>query len=121
MNYSESEQLLLAIIEQAQAEPSKFRFIVSMADYRYCLNLYRSTKLVIKVLNTAAKSLFKEYCRTVTSGISDVTQLVAYTELLDIVAFYENELQTIYNMLDEYEEYLWAGNLLYALMGGERF
>jgi hypothetical protein len=46
---------------------------------------------------------------------------VAYEELADIINFYEIELQTIYNMLDEYEEYLWSGNLFYALMGGERF
>ena len=121
MSYTDSEQVLLAIIEQAQAEPSQFRFITSLADYRYCLNLYKSTKLVIKVLKTTANNLFKVYCKDVTSGISDFTQLVAYEELGDITGFYENELNTIYNMLDEYEEYLWAGNLWYALMGGERF
>jgi hypothetical protein len=121
MNYQDSEQVLLAIIEQAQAEPSKFRFIVSFADYRYCLSLYKSTKLVIKVLKVATKNLFKAYCKDVTSGISDFTQLVAYEELGEITDFYENELKTIYNMLDEYEEYLWAGNLIYALTGGERF
>jgi hypothetical protein len=121
MNYKDSEQVLLAIIEQAKAEPSKFRFIVSLADYRYCLNLYRSTKLVLRILKTASKNLFKAYCKDVTSGISDFTQLVAYEELADIISFYEIELQTIYNMLDEYEEYLWSGNLFYALMGGERF
>ena len=121
MNYQDSEQLLLAIIEQAQTEPSKFRFIVSWSDYMYCINLYKSTKLVIKVLKTASKNLFKVYCKDVTSGISDFTQLVAYEELCEITGFYENELRTIYNMLDEYEEYIWAGNFFYACMGGERF
>lgn len=121
MNYQDSEQVLLAIIEQAQAEPSEFRFIVSLTDYRYCLNLYKSTKLVIKILKRASKNLFKAYCKDITSGISDFTQLVAYEELVEITSFYETELKTIYNMLDEYEEYLWAGNFFYALMGGERF
>lgn len=121
MNYQDSEQVLLAIIEKAKTEPSKFRFIVSLADYRYCLNLYKSTKLVIKILNTASKNLFKAYCKDVISGISDFTQLIAHDELGEITSFYENELSTINNMLDEYEEYLWAGNLIYALTGGKRF
>ena len=81
MNTNDSEQLLLAIIDQAQSEPSQFRFIVSIADYRYCLSVYKSTKLVIKVLKTAAKNLFNLYCKDVTSGVSDFTQLLAYTEL----------------------------------------
>ena len=121
MNYPDSEQVLLAIIEQAQAEPSKFRFIVSIADYRYCLNLYRSTKLVLKILKTASKNLFDNYCKDVTFGISDFTQLVAYDELGGIISYYKNELNTINNMLDEYEDYLWAGNFFYALFGGERY
>ena len=121
MNTNDSEQLLLAIIDQAKSEPSKFRFIVSWADYRYCINLYKSTKLVIKVLKTASRNLFKSYCKTVVSGTSDVTQLIANSELADIISFYNSELKTIYNMLEEYEDYLWHGNFFYALMGGERF
>ena len=75
---------------------------------------------IIKVLKTASKSLFKEYCKSVTSRISDVTQLIAFTQLGDIIAYYEAELKTLDEMLDEYEEYLWSGNFFYSFLGGER-
>ena len=121
MNNSTADQLLQAILEQAESEPSEFRFVTSWVDFVYCHRQYKATKLIIKVLKAASKSLFKDYCRTVTSGISDVTQLIAFTQLDDIIAFYENELSTLDNMLDEYEEYLWQGNFIYALLGGERY
>lgn len=121
MNNISAEQLLQAILEQAEGESSEFRLIQSIADYRDCLRWYKANKIVIKILKISSKKLYKAYCRTVTSGISDVTQLVAYAQLGDVIAFYENELKTIYNMLDEYEEYLWQGNFIYALLGGERY
>jgi hypothetical protein len=121
MNNISAEQLLQEILEQAEGKPSEFRFIQSIFDYKGCLRQYKATKLVIKILKTASKRLYKAYCKAVTSGISDVTQLLAYAQLDDVIAFYENELKTIYNMLDEYEEYLWQGNFIYALLGGERY
>ena len=121
MNNDNTEQLLQAILEHAEGEPSEFRFINSLADYQGCLRLYKANKLVISILKTASKKLFNAYCKTVTTGTSDVTQLLAYAQLNDVIAFYENELQTIYNMLDEYEEYLWSGNFWFALTGGERY
>lgn len=121
MTNTDAEQLLKAIIEQAENAPSKFRFIYSWKDFIFCHKQYKSTKLVIKVLNEASKNLFNAYCKTVTTGISDVTQLLAFAQLGDVIDFYKNELKTLGNMLDEYEEYLWNGNFIYALMGGERY
>jgi hypothetical protein len=121
MNNISAEQLLQEILEHAEEQPSEFRFITSLVDYRDCLRWYKATKIVIKILKVSSKKLYKAYCRTVTSGISDVTQLLAFAQLADVIAFYENELKTIYNMLDEYEEYLWQGNIFYALLGGERY
>ena len=118
-NYS--EQLLSAILDQAQSEPSEFHFIGSWAEYRYYINLYKSTKLIIKILNKATKTVLNDYCTAVTSGVSDFTQLVAYAQLEDVVTFYKTELKTTYNMLYEYEEYLWSGNFFYSFMGGNRF
>ena len=121
MNNNSAEQLLQEILEHAEGQPSEFRFIESLSDYRSCLRTYKATKLVIKILKISSKRLFKSYCGTIASGTSDFTQLVAFAQLKEIVDFYENELKTIYDMLDEYEEYLWQGNFIYALLGGERF
>lgn len=121
MDNQDAEQLLQAILDNAEAEPSEFRFIKSIYDFQYCLRLYKSTKLVIKVLKKASKRLFKTYCKDIVSGTADVTQLLAVDQLKDVIAFYETELKTIDDMLDEYEDYLWKGNFFYAIMGGERY
>ena len=120
MNNTSADQLLQAILTNAESEHTEFRFLTSWADFVYCHRKYKATKIIIKVLRAASKALFKDYCRTVTSGISDVTQLIAFTQLGDIIAFYETERSTLNNMLDEYEEYLWDGNFFYAFLGGER-
>ena len=120
MNHTDAEQLLQAILNNAEAEPSEFRFITSWADFVYCHRQYKANKLIINILKKASSNLFKDYCRTVTSGISDVTQLIAFTQLGDVIAYYEAELKTLDEMLDEYEDYLWSGNFFYSFLGGER-
>ena len=72
-------------------------------------------------MRTSANKLFKEYCKGVIAGISDVTKILAYEQMLDIIAFYEEELETIQSMVDDYDEYLnnfW--NYIGALFGERR-
>jgi hypothetical protein len=122
MNNNEAQQVLSAILEQAtEGESSEFRFITSWADFKECFISYKSTKVVIKILKKASKRLFKTYCKDVISGISDITKLLAYSQLDDVIDYYKKELKTLDDMLNEYEDYLRSGNILYALMGGERF
>jgi hypothetical protein len=64
--------------------------------------------------------LFKDYCKDVTAGISDLTKLLAYSQLLDIIAFYENDLKTVQAMLSDYDTYLREGNFWSAFFGGRR-
>ncbi len=122
MNNNEAQQILEEILDYAaNGEPIEFRLIGSWADYKSRFISYKATKLVIKMLKQSSKRLFKTYCKDVTSGISDVTKLLAYNQLDDVILFYEKDLKTLDDMLNEYDEYLWSGNLFYALMGGERF
>ena len=121
MNEQESRQILDAILDRTQNPPSKFRYIESWADFQYCKDFKKSTKIVIKVLRKTSDEVFRSYCRSVIAGISDVTQLLAYSQLQDVIAFYETELNTVDRMLADYKDYLDNGNLLYALLGGDRF
>ena len=85
MTDSETRQLLLSIINQAQEGKSlKFHFIRSWQEFKFRWCQAKSTKLVIKTLKASAKGLFKEYCKDVIAGISDITKLLAYQQLLDI-------------------------------------
>lgn len=121
MNNTEAQQILEEILAQAEkGQSTEFRFITSWYDFRSCFIQYKSTKLIIKMLKQSSKSLFKTYYIDVINGISDVTKLLAFTQLDDVIAFYQKELSTLDKMLDEYEDYLWHGNFLYAFFGGER-
>ena len=121
MNSTESQEILTALLERAEGEPSRFRYIESWLDYLYCLDFKKSTKVVIKVLTETSNKLFKAYCQDVIAGISDVTKLLAYDQLLGIADFYENEIITVQKMLDDYDEYLGNfGNFIHALFGERR-
>ena len=121
MQEFDAQQVLLAIIQQAEEGKSLiFQQIKSWQEFRYYCRLKKSTKVVIKVLKTSADNVFKGYCKDVTSGISDITQLLAYNELLAIQDFYEKDLKTLEDMLKEYDDYLGQGNFLYSILGGER-
>ena len=122
MNKSESDQLVHDIISKAvEGQAMPFRPIKHWTEFRYYVGVRRSTKLIIGTLRNSADKLFKEYCNNVVDGTSDVTKLLAYSQILDVKAFYENELITIKKMLDDYDEYLgdW-GNFFNAIFGGER-
>lgn len=121
MNDESTKQLIAEIINKAQSGYSQpFRFILFWEEYRYYRSFIRSTRLIIKTLHTSANRLFKKYCKDIIAGISDVNKLLAYSELLNIIAFYENDLQTVQKMLAEYEEYLGEGNFWHAFFGGRR-
>jgi hypothetical protein len=122
MQETEAQQLILDIINQAQSGQSfKFHFITSWREFRYYSKSARATALLIRTLESSAEKLFKSYCKDVSVGTADVTKLFAYTEIKDIIAFYEQDLETLQKMLDDYDDYLGKGNFLYAFWGGERY
>ena len=121
MQNTEAQQLMLTIIERAESgQFTEFRLITSWAEFRFYRKNARATRLVIKALKASANNLFKEYCRDVTKGRQTVDKILAYTQILDIAAFYEKELDTVKRMLDEYDEYLGKGHFWYSFLGGER-
>ena len=122
MNNQETTLIIQDIIAKAQeGEAHPFITITYWEEFRFYQRYAKSTAIIIKVLKTSADNLFKNYCRDVIAGISDITKLLAYTELLTVIAFYENELNTFKAMLNDYDEYLGNfRNFVYALFGGER-
>jgi len=117
-----AQQLTLEILRQAEEMRfTKFHLLGNWQEYQVCRQNIISTKLVIKVLQQSAADLFKRYCRTVITGISDINQLMAYSQLKETENFYRTELTTFSRMADEYADYLSHGNFLYAYTGGERF
>ena len=110
-----AQQLTLEILRQVEERRfTQFRLLGNWQEYQLCQQSIISTKLVIKVLRQSAGNLFKQYCKTVITGVSDINQLMAYSQLKEAEVFYNTELDTFGNMVDEYEDYLRHGNFLYA-------
>ena len=122
MTDQETTQLIREIMNKAlEGKAQVFRPILYWREFRYYHRQAISTKLIIKTLKSSANNLFKEYCRDVIHGISDATKLLAYIQILDIKAFYENEIDTIKQMLDDYDKYLGDFyNFWHAFLGGRR-
>ncbi len=121
MNDTEAQQLLLDIIEYAEkGKLTEFRFITSWAEFRHYRQMVKGTKLTIRILDFAAKGLFKTYCKDITTGAQNVNKILAYSQLQNIKAFYERDLDTLKRMIDEYDEYLGQGHFWYSFLGGER-
>lgn len=121
MEQAEAQELLLEILTTAEEGKSiEFRLITSWAEFRFFQRSLRSTKLIIGTLKEAADKLFKTYCHEVSTGSADFTQLLAYPQLQEVIAFYERDIDTLQKMLDEYDEYLGKGNFWFSFLGGER-
>lgn len=122
MQNTELQNMLLKIIDHAQtAKLSKFCLITNWKEYRMYKGKYKAFKLLLRGLNKSSDRLFKRYCRGVTVGLSNFNTLLAYQRLCTTKAFYEKELATIADMLDEYETYLFSGaNLLWSYLGFQR-
>ena len=121
MNDTETTQLIQAIINKAQeGKAQPYRTILYWSEFKYYRDLKKATKLVIGTLRISSKRLFKSYCEDVIAGISDVNKILGYTQLLDIIDFYQGELETLEAMLTDYDEYLGEGNFWYSILGGRR-
>lgn len=121
MTNTDAQELLLNILRQAEEGKSiEFRFITSWYDFKDTIKDYRATKLIVRTLQDSAKNLFKSYCKAVSNGTADFTQLLAYYQLQDIIAFYEKDLSTLRDMLNEYDNYLGQGNFWFSFLGGIR-
>lgn len=121
MEQPTNEELLKEIFARAEERQfTKFHFIRNLEEFAYWLDMTKANKLIIKTLTESANNLFKKYCKDVVKCIANPQELFAYTELRDIVRFYETELITIDSMTVEYKDYLCHGNLINALLGEER-
>ena len=121
MTDAEVSDLILDIITKAQeGKAFPYRDILYWREYRYYKKWIFSTRLIIRTLAASAESLFDSYCEDVINGISDVSKLIAYSQLLDIINFYAEDLKTVTQMVADYSSYIEEGNFWYSFLGGRR-
>jgi hypothetical protein len=116
-----NEDILKEIFAKAEERQfTEFHFIRNLEAFTYWLDVTKANKLIIKTLTESANNLFKKYCKDVVECVANSQELFAYTELRDIIKFYETELITINSMTAEYKDYLCHGNFIRAFLGEER-
>lgn len=121
MQTTEAQQLLLEILNNVtEGKSIEFHYIRSWREFNYYRQQLRATKLIIKVLRTSSKKLFKKYCKDVIAGIPGVNKILAYVKLTEAIDFYRRDLDILKQMLDEYDNYLGEGNFWHSLLGGQR-
>lgn len=100
-------------------EHIQFQFITTWKDYIRLKKIYRANQLLVSSINKTASNVFKRHCKAVAAGNADVNNLLAYKATIKVLNFYEEELKIIYDMLDEYEAYLFDGNFISAFLFGD--
>ena len=116
----DTKELFLALIEQAKSgEHIKFEQLRSFNGYTAGRITCSAIKSVIVDLEYSADKLFKSYCRAVSKQQADVNMLLAYKQLQQTIKYYKEELKIVKDILEDYENYLWEGNFINAVLFGE--
>lgn len=103
----EDKELALAFIEHAEeGEHSQFQFIRSWQEYLLMRNMKRGLDALIASLRKSAKNLFTQYCSDIARGESDPNKLIAYCICRNALEFYKEERKIVFDMMEEYEYYL---------------
>ena len=115
------QKLLSELSEYADSgERTKFKLLRNWQEYKYFKKVKYSTEVLIKFLYKIADNQLKSYCKDIVSGSTDVYKLLAYNHVMKIYRCYTEELNTIQDMLDEYEAYLASGNWPDFVWGTDR-
>ena len=116
-----NEDLASELLQKAESgKHRRFQLIRNWQEYSYTRKLRQTHLLLVSSIRKSADSLFKQHCKNIITGQSDVTKLVAYCATINVLRFYEEELNTIEEMIIEYECYLAAGNWLDFIFCSQR-
>lgn len=117
---NELKEFLLALVEHTRTgKHTKFSQLRFFSDYIGGRITYRATKKVIRMLEKAANTLFKNYCKDVPHQQANINTLLAYKQLLHAANYYKEEQALLKDVLADYEDWLFDGNFLLAVVFGE--
>lgn len=117
----DTKELILALIEQAKSgEHTKFEQLRFFNEYIAGRITHSAIKKVVVDLEYSADNLFMSYCKAVRKHQADVNLLLAYKQLQHAILYYKEELKIVKDILEDYENYLWEGNFIKAIIFNER-
>lgn len=110
----EQEQLFKELVAKAleSRDHANFEYIKNISEFFAVRKCYKALKKIVKVFESIAESLYKNYCLQVIDGEQDFNLLFVYTQYKLCIQFYAQELRTAEDMLDEYDTYVGKGHFL---------
>ena len=98
----------------------QFQYLRNYKEYFRARKVKRALAILVASIKQSLNRQFKNYCKSITTGETDVLKLLAYTMSNKVLKFYEEELKTVNAMIIEYECYLCNGNLFDFILGLNR-
>ena len=108
-----TEQLMKELCTTALAgKHNSFEYIKSVREWYVAHKAKTGLRKIVEIFDEACHKSFNAYCKAVEKGEADFSLLYQFTQFRACRDFYEQELQTIKDMLNEYWTYVDSGNWL---------
>ena len=104
----------------AKGEHTKFEFIKSLDGWRAARVVRRVLKKTAKAFRAGADNAVDRYLDQIAKGNYKTELYEAALAYEKYAAFYEKELDTVEDMLDEFYCYFFKGHIIHILLGGQR-
>lgn len=116
-----SLELAEQLIQRAkEGDHSKFEFIRSLEEYFAAKMIKKALKKVVKSFSTPRNNLYIAYIKDIEEGTNDLNVILAFSELEQVIKFYNDEIGIISDMVDEYVTYVHSGHILDTIIGNYR-
>lgn len=116
-----NEDLMSELIYNAESgKHRQFQYLKNVGEYYRARQIKRAHVILVSSLRQSLTKQFNKYCKAIVAEETDVIKLLAYCTTKKVFCFYEEELNTINDMILEYECYLANGNLLDFILGTQR-
>lgn len=114
------EKLFKLLTENALADKhTSWEYIKNPIEWGLIRKTKASLYKVIELYERVYKRVYKEYCKQVRKNNFDFSIIVALKHYQCCKKFYEQELDTVIDMLDEYSAYVWRGHFLSQFIYGQ--
>ena len=114
-------ELAEQLIKRAkEGDHSKFEFIRSLEEYFAARMIKKALKKVVKSFSTPRNNLYTAYIKDIEEGINDLNVILAFSELEQVIKFYDDEIGIVSDMIDEYVSYVHSGHIWDTLVGNYR-
>lgn len=117
MNTPQQQAQMLKLIERVeQNDKTEFRLIKSFKEFQVTKNIRTAVKYVIIGFKRTADKVLKNYLSVISRNSDDIELFVSYRKLLICIDFYQQEYNTLTDMIKEYRCYTRNGHILVNLV-----